>query len=71
GKGAQFNGTPLMLPASPSLTTQANGTLTVSAWVRPDKLAAGQVVYARRDGANEFVLGVDNGVPFVQVNGQR
>ena len=31
GKGAQFNGTPLMLPASPSLTTQANGTFTVSA----------------------------------------
>ena len=71
GKGAQFNGTPLMLPASPSLTTQANGTFTVSAWVRPEKLAAGQVIYARRDGANEFVLGVDNGVPFVQVNGQR
>ena len=71
GKGAQFNGTPLMLPASPSLTTQANGTFTVSAWVRPEKLAAGQVIYARRDGANEFVLGVDNGVPFVQVNGRR
>jgi len=71
GKGAQFNGTPLMLPASPSLTTQANGTFTVSAWVRPEKLAAGQVIYARRDGTNEFVLGMDNGVPFVQVNGQR
>ncbi|WP_343549680.1 DUF2341 domain-containing protein [Ralstonia sp.] len=71
GKGAQFNGAPLMLPASPSLTTQANGTFTVSAWVRPEKLAAGQVIYARRDAANEFVLGVDNGVPFVQVNGQR
>lgn len=71
GKGAQFNGTPLMLPVSPSLATQANGLFTVSAWVRPDKLAAGQVVYSRREGTNEFVLGIDNGVPFVQVNGQR
>lgn len=71
GKGAQFNGTPLMLPVSPSLATQANGPFTVSAWVRPDKLAAGQVVYSRREGTNEFVLGIDSGVPFVQVNGQR
>ncbi len=71
GKGAQFNGTPLALPASPSLAVQAGGALTVSMWVRPDQLGPQQALYARRDGQGELVLGLDQGVPFVQVNGQR
>ena len=71
GKGAQFTGTPLALPASPSLTVQAGGALTLSVWVRPDQLGAQQVVYARRDGSGELLLGIDQGVPFVQVDGQR
>jgi biopolymer transport protein ExbB len=29
------------------------------------------MLYARRDGAGELLIGVDQGVPFVQVNGQR
>lgn len=71
GKGAQFNGTPLALPASPSLAVQAGGALTVSMWVRPDQLGPQQALYARRDGAGEVVLGLDQGIPFVQVGGQR
>lgn len=71
GKGAQFTGTPLALPASPSLAVQAGGSLTLSLWVRPDQLGPQQVVYARRDGQGELLLGIDQGVPFVQVNGQR
>ncbi|HZX78186.1 DUF2341 domain-containing protein [Lysobacter sp.] len=71
GKGAQFNGTALTLPATPSLAVQAGGAQTVSLWVRPDRLAPQQVVYARRDGAGEVLLGLDQGVPFVQINGQR
>ncbi|KQP06354.1 DUF2341 domain-containing protein [Pseudorhodoferax sp. Leaf265] len=71
GRGAQLATTPLMLPASPSLQLAAGGAFTFSAWVRPDALGVRQVVYARRDGAGELVLGIDQGVPFVQVNGQR
>lgn len=71
GKGAKLNGTPLMLPASPSLTQAAGAAFTFSVWVRPDQLGAQQLIYARRDGANEFLIGIDQGVPFVQVNGQR
>ncbi|OWY30392.1 DUF2341 domain-containing protein [Herbaspirillum robiniae] len=71
GKGARFSGEALMLPASPSLALAAGGSFTFSAWVRPDQLGANQVVYARRNGASALVIGIDNGVPFVEVNGAR
>lgn len=71
GKGAQLGASALALPASPSLAVQAGGTFAFSAWVRPEQLGAQQLVYARRDGAGELLVGVDQGVPYVQVNGQR
>lgn len=71
GTGAQLNGTPLMLPASPSLALAAGAKMTFSAWVRPDELGPQQVIYARRDGAGEFIVGIHRGVPFVQVDGKR
>jgi len=71
GKGVQFNGAALMLPASPSLAQAAGGAFTMSAWIRPDQLGARQLVMARREAGNELLVGVDQGVPFVQVNGQR
>ena len=71
GKGAQLGTAALQLPASPSLAQKAGDTFTFSAWVHPDKLGAQQVIYSRRDGAGELVIGLDQGVPFVQVNGKR
>ncbi|MBB1635386.1 DUF2341 domain-containing protein [Cupriavidus sp. UME77] len=71
GKGAQLGAAPLVLPSSPSLALAAGAPFGFSAWVRPEKLGPQQVVYARRDGAGELVIGIDQGVPFVQVNGQR
>ncbi|WP_370679455.1 DUF2341 domain-containing protein [Comamonas sp. GB3 AK4-5] len=71
GRGAMLGNAALALPASPSLAVAAGGAFTFSAWVRPETLGARQVVYSRRDGAGELVVGVDLGVPFVQVNGQR
>ncbi|MDP9908589.1 biopolymer transport protein ExbB [Variovorax boronicumulans] len=71
GKGAQLGNGALMLPATPSLAVTAGGTLTFSAWIKPDSLGARQAIYARRDDAGELVVGIDQGVPFVQVNGQR
>jgi len=71
GKGARIANGPLMLPASPSLAWAAGAPLTFSAWVRLDELGAMQALFARRDGAREFLVGVDQGVPFVQVDGQR
>jgi biopolymer transport protein ExbB len=68
GQGARFDGqTPLTLPGSPSLVVPEGGALTWSAWV---KMAAPQpraVLYARHEGASGLVIGLDSGVPFVEV----
>lgn len=45
--------------------------LTISTWVKPSALASDAVILSRRDGANAFVLGLNNGVPFVEINKQR
>lgn len=72
GRAAQFTGgAPLMLPASPSLAVPAAGAFTFSAWVRADQPAGEQLVYARRDAGNALLIGINQGVPFVEVNGQR
>lgn len=70
GKGAQFDGSAaLTLPASPSLNVAAGGGFTFSAWVKPSALAPNALLYSRRDGANALLIGLDNGVPFAQVDG--
>lgn len=71
GRALQLAGQPLLLPASPSLAIPAGGELTFSAWLRPAQLNGKQLVFARRDGVNAVLIGIDQGVPFVEVNGQR
>lgn len=71
GRGGSLLGEALVIPASPSLALAQGGALTFSAWIRPDHLGANQAVYARRDGANAVIAGLDAGVPFVAVNGAR
>jgi biopolymer transport protein ExbB len=68
GQGARFDGqTTLTLPGSPSLVVPDGGSLTWSAWV---KMAAPQpraVLYSRHEGANSLLIGLENGVPFVEL----
>lgn len=71
GRAVQFNGQPLMLPASPSLALQASGTFTFSAWLRVEQAADEQLLLAGRDGDSALLIGLSQGVPFVEVNGQR
>ena len=71
GRGVQLGAGTLPLPASASLAQEAGAPLTVSAWIKPGAQTTAQAIYARRDGAAELVLGIDNRVPFVQLNGQR
>ena len=69
GKAAQFSGAALTLAASPSLAIAAAGPFTLSTWVKPATLAPQALLYSRRDGANALLIGLDNGVPFVEVDG--
>lgn len=70
GTGLRLTGTtPLTLPASSSLALVANGAFTWSAWIKAAALQPNTVLYSRRDPAasNGLVIGLDNGVPFVEV----
>ncbi|HEY3598831.1 MAG TPA: DUF2341 domain-containing protein [Paraburkholderia sp.] len=70
GKAALFDGkTSLNLAASPSLAIPAGGKFTFSAWVKPAALAPQTLLFSRRDGANALLIGLDNGVPFAEVDG--
>jgi biopolymer transport protein ExbB len=72
GKAGQFDGTgPLSLPASVSLNTTENGAFTFSTWIKVDTLPAGRaLVYARRQNGKSLLIGLDQGVPFVEVDGE-
>jgi len=70
GRAAQFTGTAsLNVAASPSLALAAGGNFTFSDWVKPGAPAAQALLYSRRDGANALLIGLDNGVPFIEVDG--
>lgn len=71
GHALQFSGQPLLLSASPSLQHAAGAPFTFSAWVKPDQITGEQVLLARRDGSNRLLVGLNQGVAFVEVNGQR
>jgi biopolymer transport protein ExbB len=72
GPGLRLDGkTTVAIPASGTLAWAAGGSMTWSAWVKPAALAANAVIFSRRDGGNDLLVGADNGVPFIDVNGQR
>ncbi len=71
GRALQFSGQPLLLPASPSLQHNAGSAFTFSAWLRLDQASGEQLILARREGANSLLIGANQGVPFVEVDGQR
>jgi len=70
GGGVQFDGTAkITIPNSVSLTWINGAPFTWSAWIKPTALAPRQILFSRRDGANAFLIGLDNGVAFAEVNG--
>jgi len=70
GSGMRLNGhLPVTIPASPSLQVAPGGALTWQAWVKPTLLAPNSVLFSRHDGAGALVIGMDNGIPYVEVTG--
>lgn len=68
GTGLRLDGRgALTLPAAPALALSDNAAFTWSAWIKPGALQPNAALYGRRDGANGLVIGLDNGVPFVEV----
>ncbi|WP_263217019.1 DUF2341 domain-containing protein [Pseudomonas atacamensis] len=71
GRALQFSGQPLLLPASPSLQHNAGSAFTFSAWLRLDQASGEQLILARREGTQSLLVGVSQGLPFVEIDGQR
>ena len=65
GNAARFDGSAsLSLPAT--VTTPAGSGVTWSAWVKPAAVET-SVIYAQR-GASSFVVGLNNGAPYVSID---
>jgi len=71
GGGVRLGGAPISIPPSPSLAWEEGAAVTISAWIKPVTLSSGALLLARQEGASTLAVGVDSGVPFVQVNDQR
>ncbi len=61
----------LIVPAAPELAWAEGGAATVSLWVKAASLAPNAVLLSRREGEKSFIIGLDNGVPYVEISGQR
>ena len=72
GTGLRLTGrSAVIIPPSPSLAWPQGGSMTWAAWLKPGALQSNALVYSRREGSNAFLIGMDKGIPFVEVNGQR
>ena len=57
----------ITIPKTASLAWTEGQPLTWSAWIKPSGLAADAVIYSRHDNANGLIIGLNNGVPYVEV----
>ncbi len=71
GTGLRLIGNPIPIPASPSLAWNAGDPLTLSIWVKYAAPQPNAVLFSRQDGGGSFQLGIDNGIPYVEIGGQR
>jgi biopolymer transport protein ExbB len=72
GPGLRLDGkAPLTVKPSDSLNWADGAAVTWSAWVKVTVAQPNAVLFSRRDGAKDFVVGVDNLTPFIEINGQK
>jgi biopolymer transport protein ExbB len=72
GPGLRLDGKdPVTIPGKDPLTWTDGGSLTWSAWINSTIAQPNAVIFSRRDGAASFVIGLDNQIPFVEINGVR
>lgn len=66
--GVRLTGqTPVTIPASAPLAWAPAAPLTWSAWIRPAGFRPNSILFSRREANNAFLIGEDNGVPFVEI----
>ncbi len=68
GPGVILFGTSgLTIPGSDSLAWTAGAEVTLSSWIKPTALGPDAVLVKREENGNAFVLGVNDGVPYVEI----
>ncbi len=71
GGGLRLPGAaPVKVAGTPSNAWKRGGSLTFSAWVKASALAPNAVFFTRRDGAEAFVVGLNNELPYVETVSQ-
>lgn len=60
---------PMRIAKSPSLAIADAQQLTVSMWVQPDSATRTAILYSDREGSSGLTIGLDNGVPYAQIDG--
>ena len=67
GSGLRLDGkTTITIPTSPTLFWTEGAAFTWSAWIKFGPPQPHAVVFSRRNGSKFFLIGADNGVPFVE-----
>jgi biopolymer transport protein ExbB len=70
GGGIKLDGKkPISIPANPNAAVLEASPYTWMAFVKPTSLLPNVPIYSRRDGANALRIGLDNGIPFVEISG--
>lgn len=68
GTGLRLDGkTAITLPPSSSLSWSGGSPLTVSAWVKYVAPQPNAALFSRRSGGRSFLIGIDAGVPYVEI----
>ncbi|MEX1118764.1 MAG: DUF2341 domain-containing protein, partial [Terrimicrobiaceae bacterium] len=69
GAGMRLLGAdPLEIPATPSLEWSSGQDWTWSAWVKSSGPVANAVILSRTEGNSDLRIGLDEAVPFVEIN---
>ena len=72
GAGLRLDGkNTVTIPAKDSLNWSEGGNFTWTAWINSTATQANAILFSRRDGAKDLLIGLDNEVPFVEINGSR
>ena len=71
GNAGRFDGaTVVTLPTSASLDIKDGGSFSFSAWIKLDAMpATATLIYGHRQDNKALLIGIDNGAPFVEVDG--
>ena len=63
------NKAPIIVPTAPPLFWRDGAAMTWSAWIKAVAPQPNAVIYIRREERKNFIIGADNGVPYVEVTG--